>query len=588
MSSASVLQQKVCLPLGDEALFADNIGMDRLMVDLLTYINVNLLGVKPFHLNFFKSGIIIFCILTGVWLLASKAITTHAIAMVARLNSMGVYRHRVFAWSLGSIFTAFLVYLRFRQYFELQTMWDMAVEANVAWHMVHGPWFFNSLDNTSFLGGHFSPVFLLIGLVYRLIEHPLTLLVIQSVAFGLGAVAVYYLALLRCHQAALALLAVALYMVNPYIHHSNAHDFHMSPLAIPSVLWMFVFIESGKQGLAATAAVLAFSVEESILLPLAGFGLYLVAFRPGWRIFGVVLATCAVAYFCLIIKVLFPIFSPNHGLFFWDRYANLGTDLNDALLHLLGSPLWAAMETLVSRNQYVYLLYFLIPVAFLPLFSWREACLIAIPLSIMFLSQNSGMNKLGFHYSAPTLPFLFFGVVHGLARVARFVEDKWLLTHQRWSVIFAAVLFMTALNTYRSPGYDIGATDPKFSASAFQSVSLVPSEASVATDVRFAPLLINRHHICKIGAIPGVLCDWTIAGGSAPSDQEAGNRGTEPRWVPEYVLIGLEPGNTPIMKVQQHREYIAWLTTVQGYEEISTQNGIMLFHRENSSRGDGK
>ena len=548
------------------------------MVDLLTDLNVNLLGVKPFHANVFKSGIIILCIVTGIWLLASKAITMHAIARVARLNSMCVSRHRMLAWSLGSIFTTFLIYLRFRQYFELQTMWDMAVEANVAWHMVHGPWFFNSLDNDSFLGGHFSPVFLLIGLVYRLVEHPLTLLVIQSVALGLGAVAVYYLALLRCRHAALALLAVALYIFNPYIHHSNAHDFHMSPLAIPSVLWMFVFVESGKQGLAATAAVLAFSIEESILLPLAGFGLYLVAFRPGWRMFGVVLTTCAVAYFCLIIKVLFPMFSPNHGLFFWDRYANLGANFNDALLHLLGNPLWAAMETLVSRNQYVCLFYFLIPVAFLPLFSWREACLIAIPLSIMFLSQNSGMNKLGFHYSAPTLPFLFFGVVHGLARVARFVEDQWLLTHQRWSVIFAAVLFMTALNTYRSPGYDIGKTNPEFAASAFEIAGLVPPDAAVATDVRFAPLLINRHRICKINVIAGELCDWAIADGKPSSGSDAGNRRPVPQWVPDYVVIGIEPGKTSALKIQQQREFVDWLTTGQGYEEIRNQNGIILFH----------
>ena len=92
---------------------------------------------------------------------------------------------------MGVTFTAVLIYLRVRQYFELQTMYDMTVEANVAWHMVHGPWFFNAIDNDSFLGGHFSPVFVLIGLVYRFAEHPITLLGIQSVAFGLGSVAVY-------------------------------------------------------------------------------------------------------------------------------------------------------------------------------------------------------------------------------------------------------------------------------------------------------------------------------------------------------------------------------------------------------------
>lgn len=548
------------------------------MVDLLTYFNVNWLGLKPFHLNLFKTGIIILCVAIGMGLLASKTIVKQMMAVVVRLDSISIPQHRKAGWMLGAAFAAFLIYLRTRQYFELQTMWDMAVEANVAWHMVHGPWFFNSLDNTSFLGGHFSPVFLLIGLAYRLVEHPLTLLVIQSVALGVGAVAVYYLALLRCVHSSFAVAIILFYMFNPYVHHVNAHDFHLSPLTIPVVLWMFVFIESGKPGLAAVAVFLASLIEESILLPLAGFGVYLIAFRQGWRIFGMSLALCAVIYFLLIVKVLFPIFSPVHGLFFWHRYANLGTDFNDALVHLLGNPLWAVLETLISRNQYVYLFYFLIPVAFLPLFAWREACTLIVPLSIMFLSQEPGMYKLGFHYSAPALGFLFFSVVYGLSNAVYLIARRWSSAQLRWNVILAGMLFMVALNTYRSPGYDIGATDPEYSEAAFELASLVPPDAAVATDVRFAPLLINRHRICKIGTIPGMLCDWAIVDGGTPSDSESAEGRIVPRWVPDYVVIGAEPGKTSLPKLQQQREYAEWLMTDQGYEEIISQSGITLFH----------
>jgi uncharacterized membrane protein len=553
------------------------------MADLLTYVNITWLGLKPFHLNLFKAGIIILCVAAGMGLFLSKATVKQMMAVVVRLNSMSMSQHRKAAWMLGAAFAAFLIHLRIRQYFELQTMWDMAVEANVAWHMVHGPWFFNSLDNDSFLGGHFSPVFVLIGLAYRLVEHPLTLLVIQSVALGIGAVAVYYLALLRCIHSSLACVAVLLYVSNPYVHHGNAHDFHLSPLTIPAVLWMLVFVESGKQGLAAAAAFLAFSIEESILLPLAGCGLYLAAFRPGWRLFGTGLALCAVIYFVLIIKVVFPIFSPYPELFFWHRYANLGTDLTDALIHLLRNPIWAGYETLFARNQYVYLLYFLVSVAFLPLFAWREACLLVVPLSIMFLSQNAGMNKLGFHYSVPALPFLFFGVVHGLSNVVRLIERRWSSAQLRWNIVLAGMLFLIALNTYRSPGYDIGATDPKYSAAAFEIASLVPSDAGVATDVRLAPLLINRHRICKTNVIAGALCDWTIADGKPSSDSDAVNRRAVPQWVPDYVVISAEPGKTSVLKLQQQREFAEWLTTVQDYEEIRSQYGIMLFQYRGKS-----
>ena len=556
------------------------------MVDLLTYLNVNWLGLKPFHLNLFKSGIIVLCTAIGIGLLISKAIVKQMMTVVVRLENISILRHRKAAWIFGALFAAFLIALRIRQYFELQLMWDMSVEANVAWHMVHGPWFFNSLDHASFLGGHFSPIFLLLGLAYRLVEHPLTLLVIQSFALGLGAVAVYYLALLRCAHCSLAVAVLFLYMFNPYLHHSNAHDFHLSPLAIPAVLWMLVFVESGKAGLAAAAAFLAFSIEESILPPLAACGLYLAVFRPGWRLFGVGLALSAVIYFVFIVKVGFPIFSAYPDISFWHRYANLGTDLGDGFIHLLRNPIWAAYEALVARNQYVHLLYFLMPVAFLPLFAWKEACLLIVPLSIMFLSQYDGMYKLGFHYSALALPFLFFGVVHGMSSATRVAEQRWRSTRPLWSIVLASMLFLTALNVYRSPGYDIGKTNPEFAASAFEIASLVPPDAGVATDVRFAPLLINRHRICKINLIAGTLCDWTIVGGKPSVGSDAGDRRVIPQWVPDYVVIGTEPEKAPILKLQQQRAFAEWLTTSQGYKEIRNQNGIMLLQYKENSSGD--
>jgi Predicted membrane protein len=227
------------------------------MVDLLTYLNVNVLGLKAFHLNLFKGGMIALLLAIGVSILATDRTSQYILYVTGRLNAATVKQQRMMGWGGGVAFTGFLIYLRVRQYFELQTMYDMTVEANVAWHMVHGPWFFNSLDHDSFLGGHFSLVFFLIGAIYRWAEHPITLLVIQSVALGGGAVAVYYIALARKTTTSVAVLAIALYVFNPYVHHISAHDFHLSPLAIPAILWMLYFIDSAQPWKAAAAALLS-------------------------------------------------------------------------------------------------------------------------------------------------------------------------------------------------------------------------------------------------------------------------------------------------------------------------------------------
>jgi uncharacterized membrane protein len=539
------------------------------MVDLLTYLNVNVLGLKAFHLNLFKGGMIALLVAIGVSILITNRTSQYLLHVTGRLNAATVKQQRMMGWGVGVAFTGFLIYLRVRQYFELQTMYDMTVEANVAWHMVHGPWFFNSLDHDSFLGGHFSLVFFLIGAIYRWAEHPITLLVIQSVALGGGAVAVYYVALARKTTTSVAVLAMALYVFNPYVHHISAHDFHLSPLAIPAILWMLYFIDSAQPWKAGAAALLSSTVEESILLPLVGVGLYLIAFRPQWRTFGLGLAFFSLTYFVVITKVLMPMFVPGRGLFFWDRYANLGGNLNEAIGNLLTHPLWAAMEALIRRNQYVYLVYFLLPVVFLPLFSLPEASLIVVPLTIMFLSQDPGMYKLGFHYSALALPFLFYGAVCGLSKLPGY--PFWAHIRQKYGkILLSGIFFLLALNTYRSPGYDLGQTDSKFASSAFELSSLVPPDASVATALRFGPLLANRHYICRISGVPGEVCAWQVEVLSGPN-------WSKPLWHPQYVLIGVESDKTTSEQVKEQTQYAKWLTNSQGYEEIRSQDGIHLF-----------
>lgn len=539
------------------------------MLDLLTCLNVGLLGVKPFHLNVFKTGMMALFIAFGLSLLVSKNAENRLVALLTRLNAFSHRQQRLLGWSIGIVFTLFLIYLRVRQYFELQTMFDMTVEANVAWHMVHGPWFFNSMDNDSFLGGHVSLLFFLLGAIYRWAEHPITLLVIHSLALGAGAVAVYMLGLKRSVGTTLALLAMLLYLFNPYVHQISAHDFHMSPLAIPAVLWMLFFIDSNQPWKAAGAAGLAFSAEESIVLPLASLGLYLLVFRRRWRMFGGFLALVSMAYFVLATKLIMPLFTPGQGLFFWNRYANLGANLNEAVHNIVVHPLWAVQEALIHRHQYVYLLYFLIPVAFLPLFSMREMLLLIAPLAIMLLSQDPGMYKLGFHYSALALPYLFYGVVWGLAKLAGHPAWERMWRTQRKSLL-AGICFLLALNTYRSPGYDLGKTDPNFASSAFELASLIPPDASVATDLRFGPLLANRHRICRASPFPGEVCSWEL---QSLSDENW----TKPLWEPQYVLIGLEPDKLTAQAVLVHDRYVNWLVGMKGYEQVKNQDGIRLF-----------
>lgn len=179
------------------------------------------------------------------------------------------------------------------------------------------------------------------------------------------------------------------------------------------------------------------------------------------------------------------------------------------------------------------------------------------------------MYKLGFHYSALALPFLFYGVVSALSQLPHY--QVWpRVWHKHGKVLLSGLFFLLALNTYRSPGYDLGQTDAQFVSSAFELSRLIPADASVATDLRFGPLVVNRHRLCRASLVPGQVCTWQLESVTA-------EKWSKPLWQPEYVLIGSEPHKTTPQRSKEQNQFAQWLMDSQGYEEIRAQGGIRLF-----------
>ena len=481
-------------------------------------------------------------------------------------------------WGLAFGLASCLVFVRVVQFFQLQTMWDMSVEANLAWHMVHGPLFFNSLDNRSALSQHFAPVWFVSGLLYRVWESPLTLLALQSVAVGLGVVPVYLLTLQRGLGPFHGFLMIALYAFNWFLHVDNAHDYHRPVLVIPVLLWLMYAVEVNRKGVATVLAVLSLTIEESLGLVLVGVGLYVLAMQRAWRWWGVALAATGLGYFLLITKVIMPMLTPEGVLFLWARYAHLGSDPIDAAVNLLLHPVWAVDQALFRHNQFIRILYLLGSFGFLPLLGWRQGLLATIPLGMMLLSGSSGQYNLGHHYTAPALPFLFYSATYGLKRVIDWLHGSMTPSVPRWRIVTACLLICFGWNVYRIPNYDLNKTSDMFAEAAFEVIPQVPDEVSLATDVRFAPFLANRHRLCKISLNAQHPCDWTPVGAEvARESPQNGPLRADPTWEPEYVLIGADMTSDPPSESQKRQTFAASMSGEEGrYEVIASHSGIFL------------
>src|SRR4030095_3143332 len=82
--------------------------------------------------------------------------------------------------------------------------------------------------------------------LFWIVPGPVTLLVVQAIAFALGAPAVYLLARRRLEDDGLAALFALLYLLNPSLQGMNVRDFHPAVLVVPLLLWAFVAAEAGR------------------------------------------------------------------------------------------------------------------------------------------------------------------------------------------------------------------------------------------------------------------------------------------------------------------------------------------------------
>jgi uncharacterized membrane protein len=489
------------------------------MEKLVQAINMFSASGEPIHINIVKVPLIALAALLIVWLVADRRSGDRLADWSAKIQAANPQAHRRFAFTLISLWTVFLCYLKVQQHICFQTGIDLAIYENVAWHITHGPIFYESFFNGNVLGAHFSPIHLMIGVVYRIYEDPTTLLVLQSVGLGAGGAALYLIAVRRLGYSVWPFAVLFLYCSHSYLHIAHARDFHTVMLAIPLLLWMMYFMETENRPLFLLFAALTLTVEEGVPPAVTVAGLYLVVCKPHMRAVGWVCAVGAGVYFVAVVGMVMPSLSTYVGVLHWDRYANLGGSFKEALVNLATQPIWALGQAFISNGKWYYLLAFWGSLGFVPLLALKETLLTVLALLPMTLSGYSGQYKLGFHYSATALPFLYYAFVFGMRWALEHLHEGFQRSRAYLRTTIGILAVLVGFNVSQSPGYDLGHVDQTFVASAREVVSSIPKGASVATHGYLVPQLANRHLICFVQWEPGKLCAW----------------GT-----PEYVILDLD------------------------------------------------
>ncbi|MGC4065223.1 MAG: DUF2079 domain-containing protein [Polyangiaceae bacterium] len=331
-----------------------------------------------------------------------------------------------------------------------RTGFDMGIENNLMWNLVHGsrPLFKSSpifgAHGTHF-GNHATLFAFVMAPLYALYQDSETLLVIQSTLLGASAIPLFLFA--RRHVGPWPACVVAFaYLLYPPLHGANLFEFHYIPLGIFFLFSLLHLFQSRRDRLGAVIVLLTLSIREDVSAWVAVAGAYFL-FMGRRPTLGIILGVIGCAYFATMKFVVMPKYGGGGESFtfiFTKLVPEGGKGFASVLQTVFGNPAYTLKTLLdVSKLTYVGLLF--LPVAFLPFRhpSWKFLFLPGFFFTLLSTEYGATVS-MHFQYVAHWIAFLFPGVVLALARLQR----RWGGPRQVASPLLI-LTFSTALLSYQ-------------------------------------------------------------------------------------------------------------------------------------------
>lgn len=426
--------------------------------------------------------------------------------------------------------TLFSVYTVLNHLALRTSSFDLGVENNLLWNLIHGAPLFRTTPHGggplgSHLGFHHTYFSFLLAPLYALAPRPETLLVLQSVFVGAAALPLYLLGRRHVGPWSACVLALA-YLLYAPVHGANLYEFHYLPLA-PFFLWFTLhFAESGRTLPALAIALVTISIREDVAGCVGLLGAYLVltGIRPR---LGSLIGGIGLLHFVVIKMFVMPAVLAGQS-----SYVNQYRDLlppgmsgfGGVLLTVFGNPGFT-LHTLLEREKLVYLLMIMAPLVFLP---WRRPAGLLLSLPGFFFTllatRYPPMTQISFQYTAFWTMFSFIAVVHHLGWLGRprgSDDAAGPVRRRAWLLALIAATLVTSHQhgaifqheTARA-GFDrflFGISDQERARhdALYVLIAQVPPDARIASSEQIVPHVSSRAYSYSLRA--GIFdADWLL------------------------------------------------------------------------------
>ncbi len=389
--------------------------------------------------------------------------------------------------------------------------YDLGLEDNLVYNVLHGIGFFRSTPFSGPTGSHFGNHATFFSYViapfYALSQGAATLLFIQSLMIGVAAIPLFLVA--RRHLGAWSGCLIALcYLLYPPNHGANLYEFHYIPFGA-FFLWTTLYLfETHHDRWGIVFTILALSVREDIGgAGVATLGAFLLMSGERPRV-GLALAIVGGLHFCLLKMVFMPLVLGGESFitFYKDLEPVGQQNFGGVVKTVFGNPFYT-LHTLLEREKLLYMLQYFVPLAFIPL--KRPIVLLLIVPGFFFTVLSTGYMPLiqtSFQYTFYWTVFLMIGLIYVLDRKSspRLSDSEYLVNKR--AALFALVCAMVPVSYQSGAIFQRNTARGGFSLYNFQTterdlndrktfaeiVKLIPPRATVSASDNLVPQISNR------------------------------------------------------------------------------------------------
>jgi len=408
------------------------------------------------------------------------------------------------------VFYTWLVFLKFKA--GLMGMFDLGNMVQAVWSTLHGYLLRNTgtleVINLSYptrLGFHADLFLIFLVPFYALWQSPKLLLLVQVIIAGTGAFPLYLIAKKLLKSPLAGLVFAFAYLVSPILGAALLYDFHAITLVSSFLFFAFYFLLEKRYLPYFIFILLALTCKEEVSLLIFLLGIY-VYLKHNKKI-GIITILLGLIWFITIFFIIMPHFRNGGEYVFLGRYAYLGRDKITIIKNLITRP-GLIIYGFKNINKLVYLLYLILPLAGLCLFS-PFIILGAPTLFINLLSTEQTMYSGGFHYSAPLLFYLLLSTIFGFIFLIKIFKNYPLILYKLLLILFLSGLIFGLQFRFKAYGIKLenfNSPPPSIKDLYTQSlslrlknrekiISLIPKNSPVSTSVTIGSFFADRENL---------------------------------------------------------------------------------------------